>query len=242
MAWWPGWDSVDAAKSWSDFYFWFGIVCLFLLGASEVLSHYYGVRKDELVAIAESVLNKERTERDTQHDAETAQMRGQLRNAQEAAEKANAKTAQVAADVAAQAAKAAEQMKPRALTGEQRDILISRLSPFAGQKIQIQSVLGDSEGRTFADDFIEVFDAAHWDHSGPSGVSQAMYTIDPIGITITVSRADGERGLPAGINTLVTVLFYIKLINTDQWRKHVFTDPKGTDGVVVFRVGKKEVL
>ena len=50
MTWWPGWDSVDSAGFWSHFWFWVGIVCLFAVGASAVISHIYGLRKDELMS------------------------------------------------------------------------------------------------------------------------------------------------------------------------------------------------
>src|SRR5262249_45543900 len=48
----PGWDSITNTGWWSNFWFWFGIVCLFALGASEVVSHIYGLRRDELVDAA----------------------------------------------------------------------------------------------------------------------------------------------------------------------------------------------
>ena len=60
MTWWPGWDSIESTKGWADFYFWFGIICLVLLAISEVISHRYGLRKDELVAAAEVATSKQR--------------------------------------------------------------------------------------------------------------------------------------------------------------------------------------
>jgi hypothetical protein len=50
MSWWPGWGSITGAEWWSNFYFWAGILCLFMLGASEVVSHRYALRKDELIS------------------------------------------------------------------------------------------------------------------------------------------------------------------------------------------------
>src|SRR5438874_211545 len=50
MSWWPGWDAIASAEWWANFYFWAGIVCLFMLGATEVISHRYTLRKDELVS------------------------------------------------------------------------------------------------------------------------------------------------------------------------------------------------
>jgi hypothetical protein len=54
----PGWNSIDTTAFWSSFYFWAGIVSLALLAATEVLSHRYGSRHDELVRSAnESEVN-----------------------------------------------------------------------------------------------------------------------------------------------------------------------------------------
>ena len=54
MTWFPGWDSADTASWWSGFYFWFGLTALICVGLSAVLSHRYGLRKDELVFQATS--------------------------------------------------------------------------------------------------------------------------------------------------------------------------------------------
>jgi hypothetical protein len=79
MTWWPGWDSIASAGYWSHFWFWFGIACLFALGASEIVSHIYGLRKDELVAVAESEAATQRRSNETaakqKSDAEAAQLR-----------------------------------------------------------------------------------------------------------------------------------------------------------------------
>jgi hypothetical protein len=45
----PGWDSIAGAGWWSTFYFWASIISLIGLGTSEVASHRYSERKDELV-------------------------------------------------------------------------------------------------------------------------------------------------------------------------------------------------
>lgn len=47
MSWIPGWDAAASAGWWSDFYFRVGIVALFLLCISEVISHRYGEHKDK---------------------------------------------------------------------------------------------------------------------------------------------------------------------------------------------------
>ncbi|MES2253694.1 MAG: hypothetical protein V4559_01490 [Pseudomonadota bacterium] len=82
MSWWPGWNTAESAGWWSGFYFWFGIVALFVLGITEVISHRYGLRKDELFAIAERVTATQRAtheqEVEKQHSEEVARLHAKL--------------------------------------------------------------------------------------------------------------------------------------------------------------------
>jgi hypothetical protein len=68
MTWWPGWDSVESASAWAHFWFWFGIGCFFLLGASEIVAFRYGLRKDALVEVRDQQ-RADQTKRD-QEEAE----------------------------------------------------------------------------------------------------------------------------------------------------------------------------
>ena len=90
MGWLPGWDSAESAGWWSHFHFWFGIVCLFLLGGSEVISHFYGLRKDELTIVAESEVTKrretEQREKDARQQADTATLKHKLETTEKRAE------------------------------------------------------------------------------------------------------------------------------------------------------------
>jgi len=85
MSWIPGWDSVDGAGSWSHFWFWFGILCLFALGASEIVSHVYSLRKDQLVAAADRASAEQReretNEAEARRKAETEALQKQLAEA-----------------------------------------------------------------------------------------------------------------------------------------------------------------
>jgi hypothetical protein len=56
----PGWDSVESTNWWSHFYFWVGIIFMIALIAAEAVSHIYGLRKDELVAVTERAVAEER--------------------------------------------------------------------------------------------------------------------------------------------------------------------------------------
>ncbi|MBV8188318.1 MAG: hypothetical protein JO339_13840 [Alphaproteobacteria bacterium] len=82
----PGWNSVQDAAFWAHFWFWFSIACLVALGASALVSHAYGLRKDALLEAAASSADQKRLraqqevqqeERD-RHAAELAKLRTQL--------------------------------------------------------------------------------------------------------------------------------------------------------------------
>ncbi len=67
----PGWNSAESAGFWSTFHFWASIVSLFFLGATEVLSHRYSDRHDELI-------KAEREAVDRHHAEEAANLRAQI--------------------------------------------------------------------------------------------------------------------------------------------------------------------
>lgn len=54
----PRWDSIAGANWWSNFYFWASIFALILLGITEVVSHRYSERHDELSAIEQEATKK----------------------------------------------------------------------------------------------------------------------------------------------------------------------------------------
>jgi hypothetical protein len=54
MTWWPGWDSIGNSAWWSQFWFAISLVGLLAFGASQFVSHIYGLRKAELVALDRS--------------------------------------------------------------------------------------------------------------------------------------------------------------------------------------------
>lgn len=104
MTWWPGWDSIASTGWWSHFWFWFGIACLFALGASEIVSHVYGLRKDELVTAAETAAT---TQRKSDADAAEARRKTETEALQQRLSEADKKVAE-ARQAAADAAKKAQ--------------------------------------------------------------------------------------------------------------------------------------
>jgi hypothetical protein len=88
VSWLPGWASADDAEWWSSFYFWFGVASLVLLGCGEVLSHFYGLRRDELVAVSERAIEDQRNsaqrEADRRREAETSDLQRKAEAAEHA--------------------------------------------------------------------------------------------------------------------------------------------------------------
>jgi ClpP class serine protease len=157
MTWWPGWDSINSAGGWAHFWFWFGMVCFFLLGASEIVAFRYGLRKDELVAIADTNRQKEQQAADARHVTEIGGLKRQLAEADK------------------KLGNLQKGATPRKLTPDQKQALIAALQPFRGQKVSVTTVMGSDDGLGFANDFIEVFRAAQWaiDTGSPS---QGVFT------------------------------------------------------------------
>ena len=91
MSWFPGWDSIANAGIWSGVFFWLSIVSLISLGITEVISHRYSERKDELV---------ERLQLDEkkQHDDEMARLHLEASKADERVAEANLKATELQAD------------------------------------------------------------------------------------------------------------------------------------------------
>lgn len=192
MPWIPGWSSASSASWWSNFYFWFGIVCLFLLGASEIVSHIYTLRKDALVEAGEGAAfarqQQEQRETERRHRTETEELRRQLEDAQ-------------------------QKQAPRRLTNDQKQEMAATLSEYPGQKVRIFCVLGDVEGKAFAEDFMEVFRKANWDTQ--NSIIQGSYSHNPqgfhVGINAELARQEGM--IPFGVGALDGVLFKFHLVS-----------------------------
>ncbi len=137
MTWWPGWNSAETAGWWSGFYFWFGIGCLFLLGVSEVISHRYGLRKDELVATAERARTIEQEQKDAQHATEVSEARAKI-------------------------AELEHRQQPRHLTDEQKASLARLLKdkPSGFLSIFVQTTATD--GDAYAAEIAGIFEGAGW--------------------------------------------------------------------------------
>lgn len=178
MTWLPGWDSADSAGVWSHFWFWVGVVCLFVVGASAVISHIYGLRKDELMLDKVAAL--------------TATQKAEVAALQDKNEQGSTSVADPQ--------KAAP---PKILTPGQQQALIAALRPFAGQKVRVHSLVG-SDNR-LADDFIEVFRAAKW-HVDPESPSHVVLAKRIFGLQPTVNPGGADPpAFPVLVDTLAAL-------------------------------------
>lgn len=84
MPWIPGWNSVPGAHWGESFFFWAGIIALVLLGISEVISHRYSERKDQLTTV-------EQAETQRRHDEEMARLHLQAATLEHEAAVSNAR-------------------------------------------------------------------------------------------------------------------------------------------------------
>jgi hypothetical protein len=217
MQWWPGWDSIDWTDFWNTFYFWAGIVCLFLLGTSEVVSHYYGERHSALVAAASSRKADEQQKENAHRDQEVIAARNAAKSAND------------------QLAKMREQQAPRRLTPQQQQMLIKAISPFRGQKIAIWAVASDTESKDFAYDFIPIVREAGWDYGG--GITQVQPgSKNPVGMAILMNDVErSTSGISDAAGTLIVSLFNLNILPD----KTIRIDSGVAAGTILLYVGVK---
>lgn len=122
------------------------------------------------------------------------------------------------------------------LSEEQRRFLIEALRPFAGQKVQIASILGDDDSKSLAQDLVSVFDAAGWDHDGDTGVFVQQFPRDPVGVEVTLNEADARAGnIAAGIGALINVTRQLGLVYDNT----IYMGSEVPSGQALLKVGKK---
>jgi hypothetical protein len=258
MSWLPGWHSAVDSGWWSHFWFWFGIICLLALGASEVVSHFYGLRKDELIEIAAHNADEQRkrdaNSAEARRESESKTLQHSLSEARERAaelqqqyddaeRRRSTETAKLQQQLTEANGKVAElegRRAPRKLTEEQNQVLITALSPFHGQNVSVSSVVRDAEAKAFRDEFVTIVERAGWVHGGRIG--EGMYDRNPRGIEVTISQADAQGGrVPQAAVVLVQTLIDLHLVGLSPGdrRPVMFVHPNIPSGSIELRIGPK---
>jgi hypothetical protein len=170
-------------------------------------------------------LQRQRKEFETRRTAEAAHSAEQIASLQQQLKDANSQFVEYQ-----------RTLGQRRLTKDEKDALVTALKPFAGQKVTIASIEGDSEGKLLVDDLVAVFDQAGWDHYGEAGISTEQWDRDPVGIEITLNEDDARAGrISAGVGALINVVRKLGLTRDNT----IYLNGKVTAGEAQLKVGKK---
>lgn len=121
----------------------------------------------------------------------------------------------------------------RRLTANEKDLLIETLRPFAGQKVSIAGIDGNDDDKVYVTDFVEVFEAAGWEHPD---VTYRRWDRDPIGVEITLNETDGRAGrVNVAIGALINVVRKLGLTDGNT----IYMNGDIPMGQVEIKIGKK---
>jgi hypothetical protein len=162
MAWIPGWDTVASAHWWENFYFWASIVALILLGVTEIISHRYTERKDELAAI-----EQDNTQRN--HDEEMARLHLETSQADERA-------AKLENDAASLRLELAKLKTPRELTIEAQHRITDKLRNLPPLSFAF-TIFPDPEPAGLMEQIASALKAAGWIRTAFPSRTGLSYTV-----------------------------------------------------------------
>jgi len=87
--------------------------------------------------------------------------------------------------------------------------LVGAFSPFPVQQLDITSILGDTEGQQFANEFVSVAQQAGWN---ATGVNQAPFTTNPIGVEVFYREPPPDNVPPPALAALVDALMGLHIL------------------------------
>jgi hypothetical protein len=261
MSWWPGWNSIEGAAKWGDIFFWAGFALLVVLAGCEILSKVYSWRKDALIAMRDGVISVAQDVRpqpkeqerimaplQPRPDADTApirppeveadrqelepqapppmQMEPPSQPQQTARDEPLARTSE-------QVARTPER-SPRGLTEGQKKAIISLLSPFRGQKFSVVCIAGDPEGKSIAEEIVNVLRTAGWDFP-ENGVGEATYNKEPLGLSLMVNA--GQIMTPSVLRPVAMLVKALADAGLMQ-RNGALADPNVPRDRIEVRIGR----
>jgi hypothetical protein len=153
MNWMPGWDSIESSGWWSNFYFWAGIIALLTLGVSEVVSHRYTGRKDELT-------EREQIAAQRRHDVDIAYAHERAAQLEKDAEIARKETAEAKLQL--------EQLRKQAAARRiKREEFIALLEGKPKLPVEIMFAKDDGEAFQLSLEIRDSLRAAKWEVGEP---------------------------------------------------------------------------
>ncbi len=121
----------------------------------------------------------------------------------------------------------------RRLSDDEKNVLINALRPYAGQRVMIAAIAGDADGKAYAEDFVEVFEAAGWQRTA---LAFRHWDRDPVGVEVTLNEADGRAGrINTGVGALINVVRKLSLADSNT----IYLTAEVPSGEVQIKIGKK---
>ena len=233
---WPEWLDIGEFQIKSSFVEIACAVVLALLLITEVAGYVYGRRETALNAIAAL----DTAEQAKRVNAEAQELRRRPVQAQPETPsryiKENSELRQKLNEAEARIAALEKLQAQKRLSEDQRRFLIEALRPFAGQKVQIASILDDDDSTALAHDLVSAFDAAGWDHEGEAGVFAQQFPRDPVGVEVTLNEGDARAGnIAAGIGALINATRQLGLVYDNT----IYMGNEVPAGQALLKVGKK---
>jgi hypothetical protein len=262
MSWWPGWNSIEGAAKWGDFFFWAGFAFLVLLAGCEILSKVYSWRKDTLIAMRDDLIAVAQNVRTQQKDQERMAAPPLARQDAEIAPVRPPEVEEERSDPEPQPqmppepqvppqsqqtsrdteplARTSEQVarlqerSPRGLTEAQKKSIISLVSQFRGQKFSVVCIAGDPEGKNIAEEVVNVLRTAGWDFP-ESGVGEATYNKEPVGLSLMVNA--GQIMTPSVLRPVAMLVKALADAGLMQ-RNGALADPNVLRDRIEIRIGR----
>jgi hypothetical protein len=127
-----------------------------------------------------------------------------------------------------------QERSPRRLTEAQKKAIIVLLSPFRGQKFSVVCIAGDPEGKNIAEEIVNVLRAAGWDFP-ESGVGEATYNKEPIGLSLMVNA--GQIMTPSVLRPVAMLVKALADAGLMQ-RNGALADPNTPRDRIEVRIGR----
>lgn len=91
----------------------------------------------------------------------------------------------------------------RRLTDNQKADILGQLSGLSPAKVSVMCIMGDGEGKAYAQDFEAIFEKVGWS----STLSESMWGIDPVGLELRYSSSDASAStIPADFQAVLNAL------------------------------------
>ena len=184
----PGWNSLAAAGSIAHSLHIAAMIVLAVLVVAEGMALVYDDRKYALIGAAErdvtATYDEERREAEGRHHNDIAELQRRIEETQ-------------------------RQQASRGLTFSDQQTLVAALSPFPGQHLEINFVLGDPEAQQFANDFASIALQAGWN---ATGINEAAFTANPIGVELFYREPPPDNLPPPALAALVDALMDLHIL------------------------------